>query len=685
MFGRQPKIKKTRDNKANEGNDAEPVKPAKRGFIPSPLVKIYQDDDGQPLNMTHLEKSNKKERRERNPRSKRILIIIIGLLAVLLGVSLWGFFVFTGHNKFSGENLKVSLEMPAELVSGEEFTFTATISNKEKVGIKKAVLNLSYPDGFYFKSAEPVASNEFNNAWDLGNLRPGAGAKIRITGQLVGEVGSSKIFSSSLAYRPANFNSDFEEKASKLITISSSILSLETTAPTSIGTNSEFDLVIKYKNNAATPLEKVKLMLEAPEQFTFLSSTPQAQENNSWQFEKLEAGQEGEIKVHGLLKTPAGQMEEFKIKIGLLDSQDNFKLQQEKSALVLVINPDIELKVQINNQENLQKANWGDELNYIISYKNNGEVELKDAIITIELKGQNGQNEIVALLDYAGLTSNPKGKLNGNKLSWTSQEIEALKSLKPGASGQITFKVKLITNPTIQKSTDKNFEVISSSSLTSANTANLGNNGFNVKGNEITTKISSQLRLTAEGRYYSDEYEQLGSGPLPPTVGQKTTYRIYWYLTNSTNDLKDVEVSSTLPAGVTWTGVTSVSAGEALSYDPATGKVIWRLNKIPANTGRLFSTLSAYFDLSVIPTIDQVGQYLNLTAKTNAKATDDFTTESLTVEKSEITSELPDDLKALGKGQVVAANSNTNTNLNQNINSSLNSNLNANLNSNTNQ
>ncbi|MFH1222839.1 MAG: hypothetical protein V1647_00675, partial [Pseudomonadota bacterium] len=47
---------------------------------------------------------------------------------------------------------------------------------------------------------------------------------------------------------------------------------------------------------------------------------------------------------------------------------------------------------------------------------------------------------------------------------------------------------------------------------------------------EFVTKVSSKMELVQKG-YYQDEVFG-NSGPVPPRVGEPTTYTIMWYVKN---------------------------------------------------------------------------------------------------------------------------------------------------------
>ena len=166
----------------------------------------------------------------------------------------------------------------------------------------------------------------------------------------------------------------------------------------------------------------------------------------------------------------------------------------------------------------------------------------------------------------------------------------------------------------------------------------------------------NQYGLTAsgQGRYYSDEMEVVGSGPIPPVVGKTTTYRLVWSLTNTTNPVKDVTVQTVLPASVVWEGRSKVSEGSVLSFDVSTRIVTWDLATIAAQTGSRLSELEAYFEVSVTPTSNDLGKLLALTGEQTISATDRFTLTAISFTRPAIASDLKGDPLGANQGIVIS-------------------------------
>jgi hypothetical protein len=66
-------------------------------------------------------------------------------------------------------------------------------------------------------------------------------------------------------------------------------------------------------------------------------------------------------------------------------------------------------------------------------------------------------------------------------------------------------------------------------------------------GKRLSVVTPDALPALAEARYYAATGDQLGVGPLPPKVGETTTYWIVWSIGPFNGDLADVRLAADLP------------------------------------------------------------------------------------------------------------------------------------------
>jgi len=145
---------------------------------------------------------------------------------------------------------------------------------------------------------------------------------------------------------------------------------------------------------------------------------------------------------------------------------------------------------------------------------------------------------------------------------------------------------------------------------------------------ELVSRVSA-LPVIEQSGSFSDAV--FGSqGVLPPRVGQATSYTIHWRLTNSTGDLSAARWRVKLPSGVEWSGRARSSGQLPLpSFRANTREVIWDLGTVPAGIGGAVPAYEAWFQVTSIPSINQLGSPLPLVGEAVLEAKDNNTQQSI--------------------------------------------------------
>ena len=107
-------------------------------------------------------------------------------------------------------------------------------------------------------------------------------------------------------------------------------------------------------------------------------------------------------------------------------------------------------------------------------------------------------------------------------------------------------------------------------------------------------------------------------------------------------------MTTTLPQNVSWTGRKQVGAGE-LNYNESTHQVTWTINRLPTS----ITDITTSFEVSVRPREDDLGTFVKLTTESTFEAIDQKTNDSIIISKDPISTDIPWDDLAKGKGVVV--------------------------------
>jgi hypothetical protein len=465
-----------------------------------------------------------------------------------------------------------------------------------------------------------------------------------------------------ISYEPENFHSEFQKSVFFTTKIVANVIDLTIEGPDKILADQSTIYKIKYKNNSDQPIEKLQVELVYPPDFKFIEASPipsspleGEKQNNLWLVESLGGLASGEINVKGSYPQNLTQDQELKVQIKIKDLNNQSKILAEKNFISRTLGSALSLNLIINGTSVDNFANFNDWLNYSVVYKNKSETPFKNVKISGQILALAGDT-LFNFIDWSQITDNNQGQISDNKITWTSGEISELTSLEAGEEGVIDFKIKLKSYPQLEEQIKKisstDYKIVSQTNLQAENGSQTSTTGqvlsLILKSNQITTRILSNATFTAQARYFNDDNIAVGSGPLPPKIGQNSKYRVYWTISESLHALENVTVSANLPSNINFTNKTNLTQGE-ISFASAARTITWTIKLIPANTGEA----QADFEIEVTPRQEDLNKIISLLGQSTLTAIDKQTNSTITLTAKPVTSNLDGDPIAEGKGLVV--------------------------------
>lgn len=569
---------------------------------------------------------------------KKIYLIFLGLTLLILSLVL--FFIFRQKPSFTGERIIFEIQAAQSVSSGSKITYEIFYKNEEEVALQDVEIDLLYPQGFVFDKSNPRSENFTENKWTFQTVPAKSADKITISGWLWGNPGDTARCVATFRYKPENFNASFSEEASIATKINKVKLALSSNIPKKIAKDSDLNFSLLIKNEENFRLSSLRLKINYPSTFEFKEGNPSpSRGKDTWDIDGLLPGEELKIEILGKLFGEINEIKKFKIEIGQ-ESNDQYYKQKEKEFEIKIVKIDVELKAEING-ETIGLINPGDEFQGKISYKNTGTESIPNVRVEWELpeKFFDIQSFIVE-----------GGEYKKGKIIWDGSGISSFVNLEPGAEGELKFKGKILADIPEDPET-KNLVIKSKARLLVTDLDEAGEIiSFSKESNEVEIKINTQVNLSIEAHYYDFDGTEIGKGPLPPKVGQTTIYRIYLFLTNTTNNVRDAKVEIFLPFGVSWTGVKAVSLGDLVFSGES---LVWDIGEIQAHTGKLVPQLSASFEVGITPDESQVGQKVTLVKSAKFRGIDSYTNTEINFEVGSCDTNLINDPKASGKGVVV--------------------------------
>jgi len=559
-------------------------------------------------------------------------VFLIGGIGLMIALNIF-FFFFLADVLVDRTKLEISTS-PEEVVSGNDIVYNFEYKNDNKFRIEEANIAVKFPEGFSYKESDNSTFNSANNTFSVGDLEPGGNGQTKITGLIVGEVGSSQLVSATISYLQIKDEEGQVKKQRKKIEnleyiVSSSVLYTEVGFPQKVVNSQNFDFEIRYKNTSNNDLEGVSIKPAWQEGFSFVQSDPSIT-NQGWYIGRLNSGDEGKISVKAHIVADGQLNRDFKISpIIIFEGTDLNQGDIIKTAEIIY--PKFLVTQKINNQDDYE-VSPGEIVEYIVFYKNDENTDITDLSLEVEL-----------LSEYFDLNTieAESATIENGRIKWSQDQLVQLSYIKKDQTGEVKFKVKTKPKVDIRNLGDKKENI----SLISQVKALYKLEGQNVElvAARADNKLSSYLEIQSYGRYYY-EGEQLGRGPIPPIVGEETKYWIFWNVANTTNKVKNVKVSGKLPPNVSWTGEQGFYSN--VEYNPANREVTWFIEDVNVHTGVIYPSVGAAFAVRLTPSEAQLGTEPLLLRDIRITGEDEFTGQFLENPASDVSTNLVYDERA---------------------------------------
>lgn len=563
---------------------------------------------------------------KRYTHAKKLFILdsLLVLMALgLLGITLFFFFYQSKQNA-----VNVSLENGSTTTIGETRELSIVIHNLKTTPLNDTELTFEFPKSFVLKTY-PEKFNPQTNSLPLGLLKESGQTRINFTGIAWGALNEKQHIAIKTHYLDVKNNTWNDETNLLDLSLKKSALEVDWSAPAQVRVGQTFNLAINYKNNSSEKIEKAIIIPTLPPDFEITSSNVDLVDTR-FVLLSIPANKGGQILVSGYLRSkPPEEAITMSLKTFLEHDQKQY-LQTGNLKSLVVLSNGLDLQFKLADNKTFVKP--GDTINVVVNYKNNNTTAIKDLTIELPLPS-------IITEDHS------------SKITIDKKNLSALAKVNPLEEGTANLSFKITPNLGLNEPLEKNFSL----NLRPQALFNLENEPQTLLRSFATQqnfKLSTFLKLHGEARYFTEEGDQLGRGPLPPKVGQLTKYWINLFVTSLPNTVKDINISGNLPSGVTWTNHTNVSVGEPIHYDAVTHSFSWKTDYIEATPGNQCPCTGISFEVSVTPTPDNIGQILNLVKDLKITATDIYTNESLEKTTTDITTDLFNDSYAQGKAKV---------------------------------
>lgn len=567
--------------------------------------------------------------------AREIRIGSIAFSAIVFVTLLAGAFVRIQQSLFANDRVVVDVSGPDAINSSSLSHFTINYGNRNRSSIHGAELVVSYPSSFRPEgNGSTFVDDAASSSVQIGDIAAFSKGKFEFSGKFYGSKGSTAYIRAKLRYKPDGVTSEFVAEGEKTVSLRTSSLAIEVDAPLEVSSQGEVTYLAHYENTSDAAFSNVRMKADYPAGFSFNESEPRPAEGESvWYLGTVPAGGRGDIRITGSLQGVTGETKHVTFEMGTFQGDDTFLAYSNAERTTRIVSSPFDI-VQNVNDRTVSAVSPGEGLRYAVRFRNASGIGLREAIVTVELRG--------AALDLSKLLLDKGGAYDDARktITWKASDVKALANLAPGEEGVVSFAIPVRGDIVPANMSDKNYRITTVAKIESPDVPNPAGANKIVATNTLTLPVNSRLSLETIGMHSDTSLPN--EGPIPPVIGTETTYTIHWQLSNTTNDVSGVEVSADLPTGARWIGA-FLPESEALSYNERTNHIVWNIGSLSIGAGTLSPKREVMFRIGVTPQANQANFPVPLLSASVVTAKDLFTNDTLRSETSSKTTQLPED------------------------------------------
>lgn len=529
-----------------------------------------------------------------------VFMIFFVLAAIFfVGAAGYGLLTFLGGNQnISGNDVDISIIGPVAIGGGEELTLDIIVQNNNQTQLETVDLVIEYPNGT--KKSDDLKTDLPRVREGLGILNPNSVVKTTHSATLFGEEGVEKQIVVLVEYRIPGSNAIFQKRKEFDVILQSSPIRLTVDTVKEITPNQELVFKVGISSNGTQTLENIMIVADYPFGFTLENSNFETfDDDNVWLFKELKPQEDIILEIVGRLEGQNKEERVFKFNAGIADQDIPNELGVVFTTLpkaVTISKPFLELQLSIDGDMNANVVReGGKQIQGRILYKNNTETNIQIGKIIITVDGE-------VLEESSMFVSDGFYRSQDNTIIWDQNSVSDLSEIITGNSGALnfSFRTKTLAN---SSGVFKNPEITLSAIVTGRRISEDPVPEEIVSTTFKRIQFISDIAMTGQAMYSTGPFTD--TGPIPPKANTDTTYTVNLTLSNSSNEVQKGRATTILPNYVKWNNKTSGDGN--IIYDPVSRTVEWDVGTIAPHVGFTTAKKSAFFQVTVTPSITQLG------------------------------------------------------------------------------
>jgi hypothetical protein len=558
-------------------------------------------------------------------RNYRYTVTLGSLMVFFFGAGLAVLYQFINPSNIASENIGLIVAGPSTLAGGETMALQVSVSNQNSVPIESATLIMNYPAGT--RSVNETGRELFEERIPINSVGSGEVQNVPVRVAVFGSESEEKEVSATIEYRIEGSNGTFYKDSPPLrFRITSTPVVLRVDNVERVAAGQIVELTLTAQSNSSNPQNNLLVQAEYPNGFDFEESfPPPVFGEDVWRIDELLPEESEDITVRGTIRGLTEETFRINFDVGPADTTNQYRTSSSLTrafADFTIERPFIDVGVAINgdtSDEVIIPA--GQSSNVKINVRNTLDETVYDMVVEV-VPGGNALRQESISVDKGFYDSN-----NGT-IRWEVSSNPDFNQVTPGSFRNLEFEILPVGNLGTAA-----FDLVVNvyARRISESTAQEQLIGSSVAVGKFSSEVLLGGQIGRNGGVFSD------TGPIPPRVGQTTTYTVSLVAEAGVNDLSDTQITTSLPLYITW--LDQYQGPGEVTYNTVSKQLEWRPGDIEARQRKQLT-----FQVSLTPSVSQIGAIPTLINSQQLRASDRFTGATLRASAPALTTALSTEL-----------------------------------------
>ena len=563
-------------------------------------------------------------------------LLITAIVFFFLSILISALITFFGlDNKISSDKISVDIQSPLSIDSGEVSEISIVITNRNPVSTVLTDLIINYPKGARDSKTDNVL---IRTRESLGPIPVNGSVRHTVSPRLFGKTGENKEIEVFIEYRLQDSQALFSTDKKQTVLVRSSPVTLTIDGIENAISGRETEYLLTVISNTTEPIDEILIKKEYPVRFLQLETSEQEIEDETgWSIRNLRPKERRQIRIRGVFIGADGDKQSLSFE-GYINTDAQIA---SISKLVTIESPPIAVVMRLNgSRTNVLNIDGGQNIEGELRWENESREDFANMEVSITFSGNGLDKSRIIVSDGGGYD------INENKIVWNSNTTRSLRVIDPGENDTFEFRFKsLASDPLLDL---ENKEIVLTTNVSFAG-AERQSRIQNIKNISVKTlRVRSDVVLLGSTKHRSSKLPN--TGPIPPKVGEETTYSLSLILKNNGNRLENVSVVIPLEDYVEWLGGLIPSAAN-VTYDDRSKEVSWDVGSL-TGIGQ-GSSKEIQFRVALVPRLSDVGKNLSLTDIVELSYFDTFTEQTINIKTPEFDIRLKGESTDRKEGEVV--------------------------------